>query len=210
MPMLSIAQRKSLVRAMDQYSSQVGLAEEYLASRGISVEVAQASGLGVVSDPIPGHEHLRGRLAIPYMTDNGPVNMAFRCLRDHICGASECKKYKNAVGAPTNLYSVQSFQRAGSSIAICEGELDTISANIAGIIAVGVAGVDKWKSHWSRIFEDFTNIYVMQDGDAAGKKFGDKMTELLGAIRVEMPPGEDVNSMLVKHGVDSLRQLIRK
>jgi 5S rRNA maturation endonuclease (ribonuclease M5) len=210
MGMLSPSQKKSLARAATSYAASVQVAEEYLAGRGISLELAQARGLGVVTDPIPGHEGLRNMLAIPYQTENGPVNMAFRCLRKHDCKATSCAKYMNAPGAGTNMFSVQSFLTAGSSIAICEGEIDTISANIAGITAVGVSGSTKWKAHWTRIFEDFTNIYIMQDGDSAGKEFGDKMVQKLGAVRVVMPDGEDVNSMLVKHGAAALRALIRR
>jgi 5S rRNA maturation endonuclease (ribonuclease M5) len=210
MAMLSPSQKKSLVRAVKSYSANVGVAEEYLAGRGISLELAQARELGVVIDPIPGHEGLRGFLSIPYQTENGPVNMAFRCLRKHDCKSTSCPKYLNAPGAGTNMFSVQSFQTAGSSIAICEGEIDVISANIAGITAVGVSGATKWKSHWDRIFEDFTSIYIMQDGDAAGEKFGNKMVEKFKAIRVVMPDGEDVNSTLVKHGAAALRALIRR
>lgn len=206
---LSNLQRKSLERATLQYSHHLSEAEDYLRARGIAPEVARSVALGVVRDPIPGHEHLEGRLAIPYLTDYGPVNMTFRCLKDHSCSDAGHSKYMLWAGLQANLYSVQSLARAGDYIAVAEGELDALSLNIAGIPAVGVSGIEKWREHWVNIFEDFLRVYVFEDGDAPGKKFGDVLVREVGAIRVPMPPGEDVNSMLVKHGAEHLKSRIR-
>ena len=82
---LSKEQRKYLVRAWETYAPHLGEAEGWLAGRGISLEHAERSGLGVVRDALPGHETASGYLAIPYLTDAGPVNFNFRCMQDHDC-----------------------------------------------------------------------------------------------------------------------------
>jgi DNA primase len=209
MSMLSVTQRRSLERATLQYMNHLEEALDYLEARGIGEEVARSVGLGVVRDPIPGHEHLEGRLAIPYLTDFGPVNMNFRCLSAHKCKDEGHQKYMSWTGLETNLYSIQSMREADEWIAVTEGELDALSLNIAGVPAVGIAGANKWSEHWNNVFEDFTRVYVFQDGGEAGKKFGDTLVREVGALRVALPAGEDVNSVLVKHGAEYLRGRIR-
>lgn len=210
MGMLSKPQRDLLERATLQYSMNLDVAADYLASRGIDLEVARSNALGVVVDPVPGHEGLVGRLAIPYLTNAGPVNMNFRCIKNHVCKESACHKYENLKGAGTNLYGVQYLDDAGDWIAVAEGEIDAISSNIAGIPCVGISGAKKWQDHWANIFEDFTRVYVWQEGDAAGKEFADGLVSKIGAIRIALPQGEDVNSILVKQGPEALRNLVRK
>lgn len=210
MGMLSKSQKDLLERATLQYASNIEAAEDYLARRGIDLEVARSNALGVVTDPVPGHEHLVGRLSIPYLTAAGPVNMNFRCIQDHKCKDAGHPKYINLTGAGTNLYGVQYLDEAGDYIAIAEGEIDAISSNLAGVPCVGISGAKKWQDHWNNIFEDFTRKYVYQEGDAAGKEFADRLVSEVGAIRIVLPQGQDVNSILVEHGIDHLRSLIRK
>jgi Toprim domain-containing protein len=211
MPALSSEQRKFLETACLQYMDHLAEAEEYLSERGIPLEVAQQNALGVVHDPLPGHAHLEGRLAIPYLTDYGPVNMTFRCIKDHECKEVGCHKYDRWRGIGTSLYGVQSFARADEWIAVAEGELDALVLNMVGIPAVGIPGAENWLDHWPQVFEDFSRVYVFSDGDKAGGDMYKRMVKDLDtAIRVEMPPGHDVNSMYLKEGADWLLGRIRK
>lgn len=209
MPMLSVAQRKLLERATLQYMDHLDPALPYLSERGIDKEAASSAGLGVVVKPIPGHENLRGRLAIPYLTDNGPVNMNFRCIQGHRCKDFGHQKYMMWSGLETNLYQVQSLQQANDWITVAEGELDALTAKLAGIPCVGIGGATKWMDHWNLIFEDFTRIYVWQEGDEAGVKFADRLVHEVGALRLPLPDGEDVNSVYVSDGPSALRDRIR-
>ncbi len=210
MPMLSVGQRRSLERALLTYSAQVKRAMPYLEGRGIDLAAASSAGLGVVVDPIPGHEHLRGRLAIPYLTRRGPVNFNFRCMEDHRCKDYGHQKYMMWAGLSTNLYHVKSIDAAPEWITVAEGELDALSANIAGIPCVGIGGATKWESWWNLIFQDFVRVYVWQEGDDAGKKFGDRLVQETEAIRIVLPEGEDVNSLWVKNGSEALREMIKR
>lgn len=213
MPMLSAVQRRSLERALHSYTANVDKALPYLAERGIDKARALSEGLGVVVDPIPGHEHLRGRLCIPYLTAHGPVNMNFRCIQGHDCKDFGHQKYMMLSGYATNLYHVKSIDAAGEFICLAEGEIDTISANAAGLPTVGVSGAKKWEEWWTDIFMDFTRVYVFEDGDKAGSEFGSSVISMLPndmtVIRVPMPNKEDVNSMWVKEGSQYLRDRIK-
>lgn len=206
----SIVVRKSLERAATTYQEHLAEAEEYLLGRGIELGAARSSGLGVVRDPIPGHESLVGRLAIPYQTPAGPVNMNFRCMQKHKCKDAGHPKYIMWSGLEVNLYNVEALSIAGSAIAVAEGEIDAFSSTLAGIPCVGISGANKWQDHWNNIFEDFSRIYVWQEGDDAGKKFADRLVLEVGAIRVPLPQAEDVNSIWVEQGKDALRARIRK
>jgi hypothetical protein len=210
MATLSVVQRRSLERALVTYQKHLDEGLEYLAGRGIDREAALSVGLGVVRDPIPGHDHLVGRLAIPYLTPSGPVNYNFRCMKDHSCKDAGHGKYIMWSGLSANLFNVSVLESAGQSLAISEGEIDALSSTLAGIPCLGVSGANKWQEHWNNVFEDFTNLYVWQEGDEAGKKFADRVVSEVGAIRVALPDKQDVNSIWTASGAEALRARVRK
>lgn len=211
MGMLTKKQRESLERVTLEAMQNIHLAEQYLAGRGIDLEVARSNGLGVILDPPQGQEHLKGMLSIPYMTDCGPVNLNARCIRDHDCNEiAKHSKYKNWTNGGTNLYGVQNLDRAGDWIAVAEGEFDCMILNMAGIPAVGVSGVDKFEPFWKNIFEDYSRVYLFHDADSAGEKMGKMWQAEVGAIRIRLPEGYDVNKFYLEFGTDALRGKIRK
>jgi hypothetical protein len=208
---LAVEQRRLLEEATMRYMEHLPVALGYLASRGIPEEVARLNGLGVVVDPLKEHRHLRGRLAIPYLTSSGPVNMSFRCLEDHNCKEQEHHgKYVQSAGLEARLYGVMSYEAAGSYLAVCEGELDTLVLNMAGVPAVGVSGAKKWQPHWTQILQDFSRVFVFSDGDTAGQEFAQRvMLEYEHAINVPMPQGMDVNDAYLKFGADFLLNKVK-
>ncbi len=210
MATLSVVQRRSLERALTTYQKHLDEGLEYLEGRGIDREAALSAGLGVVRDPIPGHDHVVGRLAIPYLTPAGPVNYNFRCMQDHSCKEAGHSKYVMWTGLSVNLYNVGVLETAGQSLAISEGEIDALSSTLAGIPCVGVSGATKWQEFWSNVFEDFSNLYVWQEGDDAGKKFADRVVSETGAIRIILPAKQDVNSIWAASGAEALREKVRK
>ena len=194
----SSSQRESLTRAAKYYHSALHEAEEYLAGRGITMEQATAVRLGVVLEPLTGHEAYINRLAIPYITRSGVVDIRFRSM-----DLSE-PKYMGMAGATTHLYNVGAFFRATSFISICEGEIDTLTLDtVCGIPAVGVPGVNNWKKHYTKLLQDFEKVFLFADGDNAGSDFGKSLSRELGnLVVVQMPEGEDVNSMYRLHGAE--------
>lgn len=156
-------------------------------------------------EPMTGHENYVNRLSIPYVTRSGVVDLRFRSLDSAIE-----PKYMGLPGATTHLYNVGAFFRASSHICICEGEIDTITLDmVCGIPAVGVPGVNNWKKHYTRLLADFDKVFLFADGDNAGSEFGKALSrELPNLVVVQMPDGEDVNSMYRSHGVDFFKEKI--
>lgn len=213
---LSKEQRQYLERAWETYSPHLGDAAEWLAGRGIDLEFAASRGLGVVRDPLPGHEAMRGYLAIPYLTKSGPVNFQFRCIQGHDCKVvPDHKKYRKRKGSPVNLYGVLSLSQAEDWIVVTEGEIDALTWQQMGVPALAVPGAENWKEHWANLLEDFSRVYLAEDGDDAGKDLWIAMSEHIDqsntmVVRMRMPDGEDSNSMYLKHGKDYLLGRIKK
>lgn len=195
---LSNSQRSLLERASQAYEANIHLAKEYLEKRGLSLEDARGARLGVVVDPVQGHEHCRGRLSIPYVTQTGIVDIRFRTL-----GHDE-PKYLGLSGARTGLYNVNDLFTEGDYIAVTEGEIDALTLHFnVGIPAVGIPGANSWKPHYRRLLQDFDTIYVFCDGDQPGRDFAKAIAkEVRGVVPLEMPEGEDVNSMFLSSGKD--------
>lgn len=216
MPALSKEQRTYLERATLQYAESLDDAAGWLAGRGIEMEFARSVGLGVVRDPLPGHEGAVGRLAIPYLTDAGPVNLNFRCIQNHNCKeVPHHSKYWRRKGSGVNLYGVQSASWAEDWIVVTEGEVDALTWQQIGVPALGVPGAENWKAHWGNVLEDFSRVYLAEDGDDAGKDLWIAMSEHIDqgntlVVRMRMPDGEDTNSMYLKAGKDYLLGRIKK
>jgi DNA primase len=182
------------------------MAEAYLASRGLALADVQPYWIGVVDNPLPGHEQFKGRLAIPYVTPTGVVDLRFRAMSE------EEPKYLGLPGAVTTMFNVGALFQATNYICVCEGEIDTLVMNIkTEHKTVGVPGATNWKSHYNRMLNDFETVIVMADGDSAGHSFAQKITRELGNVRtVQMPDGEDVNSMYLKNGVEFINERIKE
>jgi len=190
-------QKRLLEQATSHYQQAVNLAEGYLINRGLSLQDAEYFRLGVVHQPLVGHEAYEGRLAIPYITPAGVVDLRFRAINH------EEPKYLSLPGSETRLYNVNALFKATDWIAVCEGEVDTITLTKLGIPAVGVPGVKNIKSHHYRILADFQRIYVFADGDPAGKEFTKELArKVSGVTPIAIPEGEDVNSLFTKQGSD--------
>ena len=189
-------QKELLGEATKRYSANIYQAEDYLKSRGITMEAARLARLGVVEEPEVGHETFAGRLSIPYITKTGVVDLRFRSLNPAVE-----PKYMGMVGATTRMYNVLDIERAGDFIGICEGEIDTLTVSaLIGIPCVGVPGANSWKKHYTRLLADFERIFVFADGDQPGKEFAASLARELPVTTVQLPEGHDVNSMYVQEG----------
>lgn len=211
MQKLSAEQRRYFEQAASTYQADLAGdtgVQAYLRGRGFDGQAAATFRLGVVHRPLVGHEGYAGRLAIPYITPSGVVNMRFRCLRAHDCKAEDCPKYLSADGMDSNLYNVLDLKQDSPFICVTEGEIDAATLSMAGLPAVGVPGVETWQKHFSKCLDDFEVIYSFADGDKAGRAFGRFLAREAKARPVRLPPGEDVNSLYMKGGADALRRLL--
>jgi len=203
---LSSMQKHFLLRATQQYSSHLELAEGYLTSRSLSVEEGRIFHLGVVEDPLPGHEAYNGRLAIPYITPSGVVDIRFRGMH------GEDPKYMGLIGAKTTIFNTQACFVADKYICVTEGEFDCIlMSNKTMHPTIGIPGASNYKPHYTRILDDYDTVIVLADGDAAGQEFGKKIARELSNVNIlAMPDNEDVNSVITKIGVDWINERIRE
>ena len=153
-------------------------------------------------EPSAGHEHAVNRLSIPYITPAGVVGIKFRAIGD------STPKYLWPTGQKSGLFNVSDLHRYSDTIAICEGEIDTIIvSSFCGIPAVGVAGVSQWKPWFPKLFEPYKRILIMADNDIKedGRNPGQ---ELAGRIRedlntatvIQLEPNLDVNDTYLKYG----------
>jgi DNA primase len=196
----SVLQKELLAKATDKYSESIHLAEDYLRLRGIPLEVARLARLGVVEEPEIGHEAFQGRLSIPYITKSGVVDLRFRSLNPAVE-----PKYMGLTGAETKMYNVLDVEKASDWIGVCEGELDTLTlSGCIGIPCVGVPGANSWKKHYTRLLADFERVFVFADGDQPGREFASSLARELPVTIVNLPDGEDVNSIYVSEGPDYL------
>ncbi len=203
---LSSSHRQFLLQATHQYASQIHLAAEYLATRNLSVEEAQRFHLGVVKDALPGHEQYTGRLAIPYITPSGVVDIRFRAI------GNADPKYMGMPGAKTSMFNAQVVLTASDYICVTEGEIDCITMSVkTNHPSIGIPGANNWKPFYSKILDDFDTVIVLADGDSAGMDFGKKVSRELGNVNiVQMPEGHDVNSIVMLEGAEFINERIRK
>ena len=202
-----------LGRATKQYADSLSpKALSFLTDHGISEAAARKAHLGVVASPLPGHELYKDRLAIPYVTRTGVVNMRFRCLEHSDCRAVGCPKYLSLTGMGLNLYNTPAFWSADREIGIAEGELDalTLTYNV-GVPGVGVPGVETWEPYYDRLFHGYDFVWVFADGDSAGRDFAKSLLgRLPNAVTVPVPRGEDVSSWVVKAGWESVTDVLEE
>ena len=205
--------KKSQERATTAYEKQLSVkAHSYLLERGLDEQAIANYRLGSVEIPEPGPEPYQGMLSIPYLTPTGSIGFKFRFLDDH-----RQPKYLVPAGQKPHLFNVRAFHNADSTIAICEGELDTlIMDSVVGVSSVGVAGVEMWKDHFTRCFEGYEFIYIMADNDVKengenpGLRLANRIIDALPWARIiYLPEGEDLNSTVLKKGSEYIINLLR-
>ncbi len=200
---LSSEQRGWLEAACQSFEAHRESVLGYLEGRGISESAAGTYRLGFVPETATeGFEQYAGMLSIPYLTPAGVVNFKFRRLD----GGKP--KYLGLSGRNA-LYNVRALFDATDTIAVCEGELDSLVLSVSGIPAVGIPGATNWQQHYRYIFQDFSRVVAFCDGDEAGKGLGKLLAEKVDARPVHLPDGMDVSDMLLEpDGLDWIKARI--
>jgi DNA primase len=216
----SVTLKKFLGQASEAYYHSVKDEPDaiaYLKRRGISGASAQLFRLGVVTNPLPGHEPYRGRLCIPYLTRAGVVSLRFRCIGTEHPDIEDCKdvpghpKYLGLPGDTLRLFNPEALHKSTDHLVITEGEIDAITAVQAGLPAVGLPGVSALREYTPRMLKGYDRVYVLADNDDKGQggEFSQRVAELVDNARVVfMPPGDDVNSFVCREGPDALLEKI--
>ena len=196
-------------QASDYHKKLTPQAVEYLVNRGFTKELAAEHLLGLVPvDCDPAHAQFIGWLSIPYRVVNGVAGFKFRRI-DGEAGP----KYMAPLHQPARLFNAVALANATDSVAICEGELDTVIASQI-LPSVGVPGAKAWRPHFGRLFAGFRNVYILADNDDKGDGSANPGMELAQKVLSEvehaelipLPAGADVNSIVLAEGLDGLRK----
>ena len=199
---LSKSQKELLEKATESYAQNLQEIVPYLQSRGITEQTAVMFRLGFVREPEMGHEPYVGKLAIPYLTPTGVIDIRFRSLN-----SDGGPKYMSRPGATTHIFNINALGNDSDVLAICEGELDTVVATQAGFSAVGLPGANNWKSFYNRVLADWSKVILLCDGDNAGREMAKHLSrELDNVFPVFMPEGQDVNDVYLAEGAEGLRK----
>lgn len=199
---LSKSQKELLEKATESYAQNLQEIVPYLQSRGITEQTAVMFRLGFVREPEMGHEPYVGKLAIPYLTPTGVIDIRFRSLN-----SDGGPKYMSRPGATTHIFNINALGDDSNVLAICEGELDTVVATQAGFSAVGLPGANNWKSFYNRVLADWEKVILLCDGDNAGREMAKHLSrELDNVFPVFMPEGQDVNDVYLSEGAEGLRK----
>lgn len=202
----STAQKRSLEEKVLRFE-QAGQTTllPYLAGRGLGAVARERFRLGYVEPADDIQRAYWHRLAIPYCTPTGVVQIRYRCLADHHApgqDAGRCSKFLGDTGQEVTLYNAAATLTAGRVLFLTEGEPDTWAIEtLAGFPAVGIPGSQAWKAHpyWARCFVNFPLLILAADGDEAGAQLAATVAHDLPEIRiVQLPDGEDANSLLAR------------
>jgi hypothetical protein len=205
---LTDSQRELLQEATGRYqASMTARAEDWLAARGLGEGTVFTARIGVVDDPLPGHEPYRGWLAIPYIADGHPVSLRFRCLRDH--DHSGHGKYMSLPDEAVRIYQATPAREISTVVHIAEGELDALVLAQAGLPAVGVPGAHSWRPRHTRLLSGCPEIRSWGDPDKAGIEFNTHICKQLRQAKpVRLDPAiGDVTETFLRGGTEALYEL---
>lgn len=174
----------------------------YLLTRGIDAEIQAEYGIGY-------NERNKGHTAIPWhCSQTGEImNVKYRSTRD--------KRFFYERGAKPVSEMIYGLWQARDSDynVVCEGEIDALSWAVADVRAIALGG-----AHMSRKQADLIRrsgarrIYLAGDNDEQGAKLNDRVERMLrGYARmftVDYGKNKDANDVLLRHGVDELREII--
>jgi hypothetical protein len=208
--MISSIRRAALTSQAEGYERNLHLAEDYLLERGISLEAAQMFRLGFDADG-----DYEKRLAIPYWTPAGVVNLKMRCTKHIDCKTANCRKYMAPAALGQHLYNAQVLVQTSDTVVVTEGELDAICVQAyCGIPAVAYPGTESWKAHhhWRYCFEGIAEVIVVADGDDAGQGAAKKVADSIGmaARVVNLPTGMDSNQFIQERGANAFAEYINR
>lgn len=186
----------------------------YLKMRGLTSETINSFRLGLVENPLPesGHDFMKDRISIPYITQTGVVQLRFRAVPyTFIPGEPEpSPKMKGEAGVHTTIYNAIQLLDDTEVLCVCEGEFDTMSAVQSGLPAIGIPGAQSWQNVYGRALR-YRKVIILADNDDHGEglKFAEKVQQDVRGARIKlMPEGMDVNNYLVEHGEEKLKEFV--
>ncbi len=209
----STERKRLLEERLLRYQASATNLLPYLAGRGLGAVALDRFRLGYVEPSELDERKFWHRLAIPYLTPTGVVQIRYRCIDPHHGpgqDAGTCPKFMGEAGQEVTLYNASATLGAPPVLFLTEGEPDVWAIEtLAGFPAVGIPGALAWKKHpyWSRCFVNLPLLILPADGDDAGHQLADLVAKDLPETRiVRLPDGDDANTVLARDPDDFLRR----
>lgn len=204
----SSAQRQSLEALASRFEQSQSKLRPYLTGRGLA-GAAEPFRLGYV-DPAEGvPRRYWHRMAVPYLTPTGVVQIRYKCILDHDHKAVSCSKMLGDSGVEVTLYNPAAVLDATGPVVLVEGEPDVWAVQtLAGLPAVGIPGAQAWKRHpyWSRCFVGH-DLILVSDGDAAGDSLAETISADLPELHhVRLPDDTDSGDLLQREDAAEFRR----
>ena len=161
-----------------------------------SFELDDIKATGLVSSF--GKDFFRGRITIPYFEYGAVVTIRGRDFD----GMSGNVKYLGLPGVGSRIYGLDQI-RGSDTILIAAGELDQIVLSEQGYAAIGVPGERIWKKpDWDVEVQDARRIYIVFDGDKAGREGAEKLSAHIGPRSrvVCLPDRTDIGEFFTSKG----------
>jgi len=189
----------------DDLSDIKNNAIQFLKDRGITQEV-------IDNNKVKSSRDGRG-VVFAYYKNSKVINYKTRAI--------DSKKFFQAKEAQPIMYNYDRIKDT-ASVFICEGEMDSLSWEVAGIDFhtsvsqgapnVGDKNIDKkleCLNTCSEAFENKKSIYIAVDNDENGRFLQKELVRRFGAERcllVDFSPYKDANEVLVQEGVEGLQK----
>jgi twinkle protein len=190
-------------------TTTAGQVLDYLRGRGFNDETIREWGLGyaiMVGEPW---------LTIPLRdASERVVNVRFRRLPGED-GTTARPKYRVCSGRPLPLFGADRLGNdLGSSVLVCEGELDVIAMWQYGYqvsVVTGTAGAGAWKEEWLDALEPYESFVLLYDNDDAGEEGAKKFAAKMGidrCARAVLPRKDAGQCLQDKVHVDSITRVV--
>ena len=187
------------------------VAHDFFEKRGITIDVLIRNQVALERVWMPQIEDEATAIAFPYRKGGEIVNVKYR---------DNAKNFRQVAGAQKVLYK---YDDIADVTIICEGEIDALSCEVAGFTnAISVpdgAPAPDAKNFDNKFdfldddrLDEVRQFIIAVDSDDPGRKLEDELARRLGrdkCLHVIWPTDcKDANEVLIKHGVEVLRDCI--
>jgi len=182
--------------------------KKYLNKRGITDQVITNNKILSTNDG--------KNIVFPYFVNNEIVNYKTRGITD--------KFFTQSKDAEPVIFNYDQCKNS-ESIVICEGEIDSLSWEVAGIpfhtsVNMGAPNVNDKSidkkleciTNCYNVFEQAKVIYIATDEDDNGRNLQKELVRRFGAekcLLVDLKPFKDANEVLLEEGIESLRERLK-
>jgi twinkle protein len=183
----------------------------YFQSRGISKSTLSHWKISQSNQYFPQVRQKRNAINFNYYREGDLINVKYRDAE---------KNFKLVGGAELIFYGLDNIKDM-DKVYIVEGEIDALSLHEAGVYSVcsvpngaskGNQKLEYLDNCW-QYFQDKKEIVLCTDNDKAGLALRNELARRFGKYRcsyIDFENYKDANEILVKHGKDTLREVINQ